>query len=110
MSDTVPLQLLSLGRPRTRADCRDGLRPCPWVRCRHHLAVDVSQVGVLSVNAIVGADDRLPSCSLDVAEASWQQQLSWSALLRTTSKALGVSRSRAGHLTTQAVKALRRCV
>jgi hypothetical protein len=27
-------------RPRTRADCVDGPRPCPWVSCRYHLAVD----------------------------------------------------------------------
>ena len=23
--------------PITRADCRQGLRPCPWVRCKFHL-------------------------------------------------------------------------
>jgi hypothetical protein len=27
-------------RPRTRADCLDGPRPCPWFRCRYHLAFD----------------------------------------------------------------------
>jgi hypothetical protein len=26
-------------RPRTRADCINGPRPCPWVGCRHHLAI-----------------------------------------------------------------------
>jgi len=24
-------------RPRTRRDCEDGPRPCPWLSCRHHL-------------------------------------------------------------------------
>ena len=24
-------------RPRTRADCLKGPRPCPWIMCRHHL-------------------------------------------------------------------------
>jgi hypothetical protein len=28
-------------RPRTRADCIDGPRPCPFVGCRYHLAIDV---------------------------------------------------------------------
>ena len=23
--------------PTTRKDCLDGLRPCPWIRCRYHL-------------------------------------------------------------------------
>ncbi len=28
-------------RPRTRGDCADGPRPCPWYRCRHHLGLEV---------------------------------------------------------------------
>ncbi len=24
-------------RPKTRGDCIDGPRPCPWVSCRHHM-------------------------------------------------------------------------
>lgn len=32
-------------KPRTRADCVDGPRPCPWVTCRHHLAIDVDAWG-----------------------------------------------------------------
>lgn len=36
MADTLPK------RPRTRADCIDGLRPCPWIECRHHLFIDVA--------------------------------------------------------------------
>lgn len=27
--------------PKTRADCVGGCRPCPFVRCRYHLAIDV---------------------------------------------------------------------
>jgi hypothetical protein len=23
--------------PRTRAECKDGPRPCPWIECRHNL-------------------------------------------------------------------------
>ena len=28
-------------RPRTRDECRDGPRPCPWVACKNHLLVTV---------------------------------------------------------------------
>src|SRR5579883_3471647 len=24
-------------RPRTRAECENGIRPCPYVSCKHHL-------------------------------------------------------------------------
>lgn len=37
-------------RPRTRAACVNGPRPCPWVSCRHHL------------------EHEDESCSLDVAD------------------------------------------
>lgn len=33
--------------PTTRGDCVDGPRPCPWVRCRFHLAIEVNEFGTL---------------------------------------------------------------
>jgi len=30
-------------RPKTRADCIDGPRPCPWLGCRYHLGVEVEE-------------------------------------------------------------------
>lgn len=57
------------GRPRVRADCKCGPRPCPWVSCRHHLALDVSDFGALKLNFPGLAPGELPtSCALDVAE------------------------------------------
>lgn len=29
-------------RPTRRSQCVDGPRPCPWVSCRYHLAIDVN--------------------------------------------------------------------
>src|SRR3977135_1711586 len=29
-------------RPKSRADCVEGARPCPFVSCTHHLYLDVS--------------------------------------------------------------------
>lgn len=28
-------------RPKTRADCVNGPRPCPWIGCRYHMAITV---------------------------------------------------------------------
>ncbi|MBT8430112.1 MAG: DNA-binding protein [Gammaproteobacteria bacterium] len=57
-------------RPRTRADCIDGPRPCPWAGCRYHLAVDVRpSTGGLCLH--FGPDDwdqSADTCALDVAD------------------------------------------
>ncbi len=56
-------------RPVTRRDCVDGPRPCPFVGCRHHLYLDVTESGELKVNFPVLEPDELEvSCSLDVAD------------------------------------------
>lgn len=36
MGQAVPM----LRRPRTRADCEAGPRPCPWTTCRYNLAAE----------------------------------------------------------------------
>lgn len=33
---------LAIPRPRTLGECREEARPCPWVGCRHHLALEVA--------------------------------------------------------------------
>lgn len=68
-----PDEFADVERPRTRADCKDGVRPCPFVSCTHHLYLDVSErTGAIKVNfPDVEPDDleKLPeSCALDVAE------------------------------------------
>lgn len=39
-------------RPKTRADCARGvgIRPCPWVACKHHLYLDVTNYTSVKVN------------------------------------------------------------
>jgi hypothetical protein len=56
-------------RPRTRGDCVDGPRPCPFVSCRYHLALDVNpQSGSLQHNFADLELDQMPeTCSLDVS-------------------------------------------
>jgi hypothetical protein len=34
--------MLAIPRPRTRGDCLQEARPCPWVSCRHHLLLEVA--------------------------------------------------------------------
>ena len=58
-------------RPRTRADCKDGIRPCPWVSCRHHLYLTVDeQTGAITENFPNKEVWELEnSCALDIADA-----------------------------------------
>jgi len=55
-------------RPKTRADCVDGPRPCPWVSCRHHLAIDVLASGSFQVNFPSRLADLADTCALDIAD------------------------------------------
>ena len=56
-------------RPKTRADCAKLPRPCPYVSCRWHLYLDVTDRGNLTLNFPDLEPDELPiSCALDVAD------------------------------------------
>jgi hypothetical protein len=57
-------------KPRTREDCVDGPRPCPFVACKHHLFIDVSpRTGAIKLNfPDLEVWDMGESCALDVAD------------------------------------------
>ena len=59
-------------RPKTRGDCKDGIRPCPWVGCRHHLYLNVNEdTGSMTQNfPKTPVWDLAESCSLDLADAN----------------------------------------
>jgi hypothetical protein len=58
-------------RPRTRAECRDAPRPCPFVGCKHHLFLDVSKGGGIKFNfPDLEVWELVETCALDVAERS----------------------------------------
>lgn len=61
---------LSGGRPKTRGECVDGPRPCPWVGCRHHLYLEVNErTGSITINfPEIGVENMGESCALDVAD------------------------------------------
>lgn len=35
--------MLAVPRPRTRLECSQEARPCPWIGCRFHLAIEVTE-------------------------------------------------------------------
>ncbi len=57
-------------KPRTRAECAEGPRPCPFVSCEYHLFVDVSpRTGAIKLNfPDLEVWELTESCSLDVAD------------------------------------------
>lgn len=57
-------------RPRSRKDCREGMRPCPHVSCRFHLYLDVNpETGSIKYN-FPGQEvwELGETCALDIAE------------------------------------------
>mgnify|MGYP001600438607 CR=1 FL=1 len=56
-------------RPRTRADCVNGLRPCPFVACEYHLYLDVNhRNGHIKFNfPNLEVWELTETCALDVA-------------------------------------------
>jgi hypothetical protein len=95
-------------RPRTRGDCVDGPRPCPWVSCRHHLLTDVDNRGNLSIshpdvlraNGDVDLSAMPHTCALDVADEG-------GATLEEAGVMLNVTRERVRQLQTGALWNLR---
>jgi hypothetical protein len=61
---------VDIPRPRTRMECKEEMRPCPWVACKHHLYLDINpETGSIKINF----PDLEPwelqhTCALDVAE------------------------------------------
>jgi hypothetical protein len=57
-------------RPATRGVCEGGARPCPYVSCKHHLYLDVSQrTGAIKLNfPDLEVEDMTVSCALDIAD------------------------------------------
>lgn len=69
----VPDDLLdpsAYDRPATRGECEGQPRPCPWVSCVHHLALDVNEsTGSFKLNFPHLEVWEMPTtCSLDVAD------------------------------------------
>lgn len=94
-------------RPMRRADCIDGPRPCPWLSCRHHLALDVGSSGSITVYPPADEDGELAleamadTCSLDVADRGEHT-------LEEVGEVLGVVRERVRQIVDVALERVRR--
>ena len=61
---------VDIPRPTTRAECREAIRPCPYVACKHHLYLDVGpETGAIKLNfPDLEAWEMNETCALDVAD------------------------------------------
>lgn len=57
-------------KPRTRGECAEDERPCPWVSCKHHLYLDVNpRTGSIKFNfPSIEPWELEESCALDAAD------------------------------------------
>ena len=85
-------------RPRTRGECSNGPRPCPWVGCSHHLYLDVNpETGAIKLNfAHLEPHELVVSCALDVADVG-------GVTLDAVGKVMNVSRERIRQLGARAL-------
>lgn len=86
-------------RPRTRGECANVPRPCPFVSCRHHLYLDRYP----DAPEAVGPEDMAPeqSCALDIADDG-------ASSLDDIGTVLGFSRERARQVEEGFIAKLRR--
>lgn len=90
-----------LARPKTRADCQGGPRPCPFATCRYNLMVEIGHGGMLRVTyPDVEFENRPDTCALDVADRGGET-------LEGVASILGVTRERVRQLEAHGLKAMR---
>lgn len=88
--------------PRTRGDCEHGPRPCPWVDCRYHLAIEQATAQAGNGSAPL---DTSQSCALDVADLA---ELAGGLTLEDTGEILGITRERVRQIEAAALVNARR--
>lgn len=87
-------------RPKTWGECRDRVGPCPWVACRYHLGVEVTEHGRL-VLCVPEPTEMAEPCALRIAERG-------ELTLGQVGARLGVTRQRVEQLEHKAVRSLKR--
>ena len=86
-------------RPKTRGNCCNGPRPCPWVSCKFNLYLDVTEAGSIKLNFPGKELEELSeTCALDVADRG-------GATLEATGAVLGLTRERIRQITDDEIPA-----
>jgi hypothetical protein len=91
-------------RPKTRGECVDGPRPCPWAGCRYHLFLDIDPwTGNLRLPpSDEPVEDQIAamtdSCALDLADERGGM------VLESIAPLLHLTRERVRQLEVKAVK------
>ncbi|MCA9540712.1 MAG: DNA-binding protein [Myxococcales bacterium] len=64
------LRTVDVDRPKARSECVTGVRPCPYVSCKHHLYLDVNpETGSIKLNfPDLEVWEMIETCALDVAD------------------------------------------
>lgn len=64
------LKSVIVDRPVDRRECATGMRPCPYVSCKHHLYLDVNpDTGSIKLNfPDLEVWEMVDTCALDVAD------------------------------------------
>ena len=96
MTAALRLPLLDV-RPRTRGECADVPRPCPWASCRHSLLVDIDAHGHAHE---VEIPDESTACALDIADGG-------ESTLEDIAELAGVTRERIRQIEAKAFEAIR---
>lgn len=72
-------------RPKTRGECAEGPRPCPWVSCSHHLYLMEEESGAIRLSFPGIEPEEMPvSCALDVAERQPATMQAIGAMMRSS--------------------------
>jgi hypothetical protein len=96
--DFTPDDLVMLSaKPRTRAECANVPRPCPYASCKYHLAVDVAPNGQLTQHKNPEDMPANMSCALDATEEGGLTG-------EEIGLAIGATRQRAEQLLEQALR------
>ena len=89
-------------RPKTRGDCVDAPRPCPWVSCKYHLLLEVSgETGSIKFIWPDREIDTIETCTLDVGDRG-------GATLDEVGKHMNITRERARQIEAAALLKLKR--
>jgi len=89
-------------RPKTRSDCADGPRPCPFISCRHHLYSAVNRSALLR-REYPEIDALVESCTLDIANEG-------GVTLERVAEILGLTRERVRQLERKALRRVQKAV